>query len=192
MSVARNVDMPAEPGLSPRAIRTVFRTYCRLADASGHFKYGIRGSKLAELTEYSLATVRRAQRYLVEHGFLERLVVGGGRKSTRWRIVLERLGFSAEPEAESPAAGHSSTDEPTQEPRRPDTPQRPRRKTFTRLLGGRTGMSPAPVAVCADHGSEGGLLSDGRPRCPMCRRLASATKHGSTESQDERGPVMIQ
>ena len=178
MSIARTVDMPAEPGLSPRAVRTVFRVYCRLADASGNFKYGIRGSKLAELAEYSLATVRRAQRYLVERGFLERVQVGGGRASTRWRIILARLGFGGEPADEPANPGHSSVGQSTQEPRQPDTAQGPARKTFTRLLGAPVGMSPAPASVCTDHGSEGGFLADGRPRCPSCRRLTSTTKHG--------------
>ncbi len=54
---------------------------------SGEFRYGLRGSKLAALTDYSLSVIRRAQRYLVEHGYLERVEVGGGRASTRWRLL---------------------------------------------------------------------------------------------------------
>src|SRR3712207_7914956 len=42
-------------------------------------------------SDYSLSVVRRAQRYLVDHGYLERVVVGGGRSSTRWRIVVHKL-----------------------------------------------------------------------------------------------------
>jgi hypothetical protein len=74
------LDLPAEPGISPRAVRSVFRMMAKIAQDSGEFRYGLRGSKLATLTDYSLSVVRRAQRYLVEHGYLERVVVGGGRR----------------------------------------------------------------------------------------------------------------
>jgi hypothetical protein len=75
----------------------------KIASDTGQFRYGLRGSKLASLTEYSLSVVRRAQRYLVEHGFVERVQVGGGRASTRWRILIHKL----RPDVDS---GHSTQD----------------------------------------------------------------------------------
>lgn len=70
---------------------SVLRMMAKIANEAGQFRYGLRGSKLAALTEYSLSVIRRAQRYLVGHGFIERVQVGGGRASTRWRIVLHKL-----------------------------------------------------------------------------------------------------
>jgi hypothetical protein len=67
------------------------RRHRQIAQDSGEFRYGLRGSKLADLTGYSLSVVRRAQRYLVDHGYLERVTVGGGRSSTQWRVVVEKL-----------------------------------------------------------------------------------------------------
>src|SRR5512135_3098113 len=93
VTAVNDLDLPPEPGVSPRAARTVLRVYCKIAQQDGSFRYGLRGSKVAALAEYSLATVRRVQRYLVEHGYLEKVKVGGGRASTRWRIVLDKLGI---------------------------------------------------------------------------------------------------
>jgi hypothetical protein len=102
-SCVDTLDLPAEPGISPRAVRAVLRMMAKIASDTGQFRYGLRGSKLASLTEYSLSVVRRAQRYLVEHGFVERVQVGGGRASTRWRILIHKL----RPDVDS---GHSTQD----------------------------------------------------------------------------------
>lgn len=83
-----HLDLPAEPGITTRA---VLRRMASLAKDDGTMRYGLRGSRLAELTSYSLATVRRAQRYLVGHGLVERVKVGGGRYSTHWRVVVEKV-----------------------------------------------------------------------------------------------------
>src|SRR5512144_3154138 len=85
------VDLPEAEGVSTRAVRAVLRMMAKIANEAGQFRYGLRGSKLAALTEYSLSVIRRAQRYLVEHGFVERMQVGGGRASTRWRIIIHKL-----------------------------------------------------------------------------------------------------
>src|SRR5512135_3866938 len=86
-SYVDTVDLPAEPGVSTRAVRAVLRMMAKIANDAGQFRYGLRGSKLALLTEYSLSVIRRAQRYLVDPGYLEPVKVGGGRASTRWRIL---------------------------------------------------------------------------------------------------------
>ncbi|MGE5761938.1 MAG: hypothetical protein ACM37V_16425, partial [Gemmatimonadota bacterium] len=85
------LDLPAEPGVSPRAVRAMLRIMARIANDAGEFRYGLRGSKLAALTDYSLSVIRRAQRYLVQHGYLERVKIGGGRASTRWHIPIHKL-----------------------------------------------------------------------------------------------------
>jgi hypothetical protein len=171
-SCVDRLELPAEPGVSPRAVRTVFRMMAKIAQDSGEFRYGLRGSKLATLTDYSLSVVRRAQRYLVEHGYLERVAVGGGRASTRWRILVEKL-------APQLASRHTSSAVETRQPERRDTAQE-HRPWFSRKMDQPTpapATSPTPpsvaelraAAVC-DHGGDAGRLPDGRPKCPLCRR----------------------
>src|SRR5512142_85401 len=113
VSAVNHLDtLPDEPGISPRAARMVLRVYAKIAQHDGSFRYGLRGSKIAALADYSLATIRRVQRYLVTHGFLEKVTVGGGRASTRWRIVLEKLGLR-----------HGTCPPLTPQPSPPDTTQ---------------------------------------------------------------------
>lgn len=159
LAVASQIELPAEQGLSSRAARAVLKVYCRLADSSGGFRFGIRGSKVAQLADYSLATVRRAQRYLVENGFLVKVQIGGGRKSTRWRLVLERLGL-----------GHTSDQAVTPHQPEPETAQAVARIYVRPSSRGPAGMSPHVEQVC-EHGGSADLLPSGLPRCPICRRL---------------------
>lgn len=167
------LDLPAEPGISPRAVRSVLRMMAKIAQDSGEFRYGLRGSKLATLTDYSLSVIRRAQRYLVDHGYLERVVVGGGRSSTRWRIVVDKL----DPQL---ASRHNSGAVETRQTGRADTAQQ-RRPWFSQRIDR---AAPTPNAVTPPsmaelrstslcrHGGEDGVLPDGRPKCPLCRRGA--------------------
>jgi hypothetical protein len=168
-----HVELPAERGVSVRTCRTVLRTLARIAGPDGEFRWGCRVSKLASLCEMSASTIKRAERYLVTHGFLERAQVGGGRASTRWRILVDRL-----------SGGPELSNTPAQRPASPPSanPQRVRRepaqKPFTsswtwpkRSRGDRSGMSPSPAVLCDLHDSEGGYLPDGvTHRCPACRR----------------------
>jgi hypothetical protein len=165
------LDLPAEPGISPRAVRSVFRMMAKIAQDSGEFRYGLRGSKLATLTDYSLSVVRRAQRYLVDHGYLERVVVGGGRSSTRWRIVVDKL-------APQVASRHNSGAVETRQPGRDDTAQE-HRPWFSRRMDRPAPASVAPPSMAelrqtpvCDHGGDSGQLPNGRPKCPLCRRDA--------------------
>src|SRR5512144_1377895 len=103
MTLVNNVELSPAPGISVRACRAVLRCMARLAGDDGEFRYGMRQSKVALLAEYSAATIKRAQRSLVEHGFLERVAIGGGRRSTRWRIRVDRL--CPTPPPDSPRAG---------------------------------------------------------------------------------------
>jgi hypothetical protein len=163
-SYVDDLDLPAEPGVSTRAVRAVLRMMAKIASDAGQFRYGLRGSKLALLTEYSLSVVRRAQRYLVEHGFLERVQVGGGRASTRWRICVHKL----KPDA---AAGHTSSDAATQQPASPDTAQEHTPKLFHWMRRGSAGerSTPTPLPNTCEHGDNPGRLVSGLPRCPLCR-----------------------
>jgi len=125
------LELPAEPGISPRAVRSVLRMMAKIAQDSGEFRYGLRGSKLATLTDYSLSVVRRAQRYLVDHGYLQRVAVGGGRSSTRWRIVITKL-------APQVTSRHNSSAVEAHQGGRGDTAQE-RRPWFSRRM-----YRPAP------------------------------------------------
>src|SRR5512135_1633759 len=110
------LDLPETDGVSTRAVRAILRMMAKIANEAGEFRYGLRGSKLAAVTDYSLSVIRRAQRYLVEHGYLERVKVGGGRASTRWRIPIHKL-------RPDHGSGHSSHTAPTHQPHRADTAQ---------------------------------------------------------------------
>jgi hypothetical protein len=170
-SYVDTLELPAEPGVSARAVRAVLRMMARIADSAGQFRYGLRGSKLATLTEYSLSVVRRAQRYLVEHGFVERVQVGGGRASTRWRILIHRL---------RPNVGsrHGTQDSKTQQPSSPDTGQEHHQILFQEMhqvsVGERStapsSLSPSTSPTTCEHGDRSGQLASGLPRCPLCRR----------------------
>src|SRR5512135_2625701 len=91
VTLVDDVDLSPTPGLSVRAARAVLRSMARVAGDDGEFRYGMRQAKVAALAESSAATIKRAQRLWVERGLLERVAVGGGRLSTRWRICVERL-----------------------------------------------------------------------------------------------------
>ena len=133
---------------------------CKIAQNDGTMRYGLRASKLAALCEYSVATIHRAERHLVEHGYIERVRKGGGRLSTRWRIVVDKLAppGSKAPEQPQPPERVNAADKPA--PRRPHW-FRPRSSRPT---------SNAVSTICPEHGGDGGTLSDGRPRCPQCRQ----------------------
>ena len=159
-SLADAAPLPRCPGVSNRAMRSALRMMCRIAQNDGTMRYGLRASKLAQLCEYSVATIHRAERYLIEHGYIERVRQGGGRLSTRWRIVVDKL---------APVGT-----KPPEQPQLPDRvnapsskaqswrPHWPRREPASP-------SSPAVLTICADHGGDGGSLSDGTPRCPQCR-----------------------
>ena len=119
-------------------------------------RYGLRASKLATLCEYSVATIHRAERYLVEHGYIERVRVGGGRSSTRWRVLVEKL---------AEAAPNTATQSSSDTPPAPKTP-RPSRWPWTKP---RHPASTIVTSICDEHGGDGGTLADGTPRCPQCR-----------------------
>jgi hypothetical protein len=179
VALANNVDrltLPAESGVSPRAVRTVFRMMAKIANDAGEFRYGLRGSKLAALTDYSLSVVRRAQRYLVEHGYIERVQLGGGRASTRWRIVVDKISSAL-------TSRHSSGPPEARQPEREDTAQARSPKSFPEMNRGTPAQQRKAnprlqeilnVPVC-EHGGLAGLLPDGRHRCPQCRHLARRT-----------------
>jgi hypothetical protein len=159
-SLADAAPLPECPGVSTRALRSALRMMCRIAQNDGSMRYGLRASKLAQLCEYSVATIHRAERYLIEHGYIERVRKGGGRLSTRWRIVVDKL---APPDAKPP--------EPPQPPERVNAPEKPQRRrphwprpSFSRPT------STAVTTICPEHGGDGGTLPSGAPRCPQCRQ----------------------
>jgi hypothetical protein len=170
---ARAIAVPDIPGISARAIRRVLTEMAQIAQIDGTFRYGLRGSKVAQLADFSLSVVRRAQRWLVEHGYLEKVEVGGGRKSTRWRIVLGQLvehlptphpGHAPRPAAAQPPGGRDTTLERAPDVRRRSWP-------WSRPEPVVPSFPPPITDVCEAHGSAGGVLPDGiTPRCPSCRR----------------------
>jgi len=159
-SLADAAPLPRCPGVSSRAMRSALRMMCRIAQNDGTMRYGFRASKLASLCEYSVATIQRARRYLVELGYIERVRVGGGRVSTHWRVVVDKLGPA---DARPP--------EPAESPERVNGPEEPQRKwpRWSRPREVRP-SSPAVTTICPEHGGDGGTLSNGTPRCPQCRQ----------------------
>ena len=157
MSAVNSVELPGEPDVSPRAVRSVLRVYCRIAQHDGSFRYGLRGSKVATLADYSLTTVRRVQRYLVEHGYLEKVKVGGGRASTRWRIVLEKLGLR-----------HGTRPPLTPQPSPHDTAQEHTPKKFSRIFSGWARRDHPPTGSAQTAST------------PPSRASLNATKPGET------------
>ncbi len=162
-TLADATPLPRCSGVSTRAMRAALRMMCRIAQSDGTMRYGLRASKLATLCEYSVATIHRAERYLVEHGYVERVRVGGGRAATRWRVVVERLANFAT----TPPAAPSGPAAP------PSTNARPSRWRWASSWRDRSRIvtsSPAVTLICPDHGGDGGTLADGSPRCPQCRQ----------------------
>lgn len=135
----------------------------KIANDAGEFRYGLRGSKLANLTDYSLSVVRRAQRYLVTHGYVERLEVGGGRASTKWKIVIDKI-------AANVASRHASTAPTAHHPGSADTAQGRSPKTYQGMNSAAPHQNNFERSLCDEHGFEGGLLPNGKYRCPLCRR----------------------
>ena len=177
VALANNVDrldLPDTPGISGRAVRSVLRMMAKIANDAGDFRYGIRGSKLATLTEYSLSVVRRAQRYLVEHGYIERVEVGGGRASTRWRILVDKI-------VSTLSSGHSSQPVEAQQPAHPDTGQGRIPKSFQEMYPetpaqrrtASTQLREILSAPLCEHGGLAGLLPGGTHRCAQCRRVSA-------------------
>lgn len=161
------LDLPPEAGVSPRAVRAVLRMMAKIANDAGEFRYGLRGSKLAGLTDYSLSVVRRAQRYLVAHGYVERLEVGGGRASTKWRIVVDKI-------AANLGSRHTSSATPAHQAERDDTAQDHGPVLYQGMNPPRPRGQNLELAVferpLCEHGFEAGLLPSGKYRCPLCRR----------------------
>src|SRR5512143_1453444 len=171
VTLVDEVDLPPTSGLSVRAARAVLRAMARVAGDDGEFRYGMRQAKVTALAEYSSATIKRAQRFLVERGLLARVAVGGGRRSTRWRICVDRL---------RPAP-------PAPPPPRPGSPRASCQPSAIQQLGSGepalghsqifpksyTPSGPAePVTEVCQHGQRAGLMpTKALPWCPICRRL---------------------
>lgn len=171
------IEFPAVPGVSPRALSEVLSNMARIARTDGTFKYGLRASKVATLVKYSIRVVRRAQQWLTDNGYLEKVEVGGGRASTRWRILLDKL-IEHLPK---PDPGHatSAVESRQQSPRGTGLERSPVKQGIHMPWSRRNAPSPqvAPTfeppieAVCEEHGSTAGILPSGLPRCPGCRRV---------------------
>jgi hypothetical protein len=169
------VEFPTVAGVSARALSEVLSNMARIARTDGTFKYGLRASKVAMLTKYSLRVVRRAQQWLTEHGYLEKEKVGGGRAATKWRIVLDKL-IDHLPR---PELRHATDDDAArqQSPRVTGLGRGPVRQRLYMPWSRRDAESrpvapsfPPPIeAVCEEHGSTAGILPSGEPRCPGCR-----------------------
>lgn len=172
----KQAEIPEVTGISPRAIRTVLAAMARVAQSDGTFRWGLRGSKVAALADYSNSVVRRVQRWAVAAGVLERVEVGGGRKATKWRIIVDALAKFLPKKTQQKAP-----------PDRAPQPERHSPRARTGLVRGmfsahksRPRRQPDPVLigqhalfdVCV-HGGDGGTQpTTGLPRCPDCRRSA--------------------
>ncbi len=163
--------LPASPGVSHRAVRSVLRYMARIAFEAGEFRWGLGTTKVSERTDYSPATVKRARAFLVAHGLVERVQAGGGRSSTHWRICVERLrpasrsgspaGVSGQPDRPEPGQGHQHKVVRQWDSRKLRRPHPAADPPATRPF--RAGV---PLWLC-EHGGEEGALPDGQPRCPL-------------------------
>src|SRR5512142_2857309 len=134
VTLVDDADLSPTPGLSVRAARAVLRSMARVAGDDGEFRYGMRQAKVAALAEYSAATIKRAQRFLVDLGLLERVAVGGGRRSTRWRICVERLRPAPAP-AGPPTAPPPPAPQAAASPASPSPPRAGRWPRLSQQLG---------------------------------------------------------
>src|SRR5512143_304697 len=165
-TLVHDVDLSPTPGISLRACRAVFRCMARVANDEGEFRYGMRQCKVAALADYSMATIKRVQRFLVDHGLLERVAVGGGRRSTRWRICVDRLR-----PAPAPTAPPRASSQPTlsRQPARAEPAQE--RRGVSQGTYSPSGPAEVITEVC-EHGHRAGLMpTKGLPWCPVCRRI---------------------
>lgn len=99
---AHDFSVERRAGVSAMAVRTVLREMAQVCRADGWMPRPMRGSKLAALTKLTPAVMYRARKWLIEHGYVEQLLVGGGRTVSRWRVVIDRLRESASPEVREP------------------------------------------------------------------------------------------
>lgn len=172
-ALAREADLaqfPTTAGISARAINGVLGAMAKIAQSDGTYRYGLRASKIAEITKYSLSTTRRILRVLHDIGVLVKERIGGGRASTKWRIDLDKLA--------------SYLPKKTRQPVRPDTPavlkkhglgpragmvskmfSRPRRQT---VAVPPPGTPREPLEVC-EHGGDAGTWPGGIYKDPFCR-----------------------
>jgi hypothetical protein len=102
---------------------------------------------------------------------VERVQVGGGRASTRWRILIHKL-------RPDHASGDSSSGDVTHQPGPRDTAQEHTPVLFHRMHQGlvskRSTTTPplpqaAPATTTCEHGDDPGRMQSGFPRCPLCR-----------------------
>lgn len=107
---ARQLDVPPVPGLSARTVRNVLAAMAGRARGDGTLRYGLSGTTLAELTDHAPATVHRARSWLVEHGYVERVKLGGGRSATLWRVCIERLPLEQPATPKRPARARAGLD----------------------------------------------------------------------------------
>jgi hypothetical protein len=167
---ARRIEVPPTPGLSRHAVRHVLATMAQVAQEDGTMLYGMAASKLANLTDFSEGLVRRAQRWLVAHGYLEREKVGGGRAATKWRVVASQLFRPAavtEPPAAVPTSPAASTGQPGTEDRA---------LNHTQVVQGfsppnpRAAGAPSPSTSSTPPAASGaGRCEHGRTSCRRCR-----------------------
>lgn len=183
------IKFPAAPGLSQRTLSEVLSRMAKIARTDGTFKHGLRASKIAAMTKYSLRTVRRAIQWLTENRYLEKLEIGGGRASTKFRILLDQIAEHLP----KPDPGHASGDAVSRDQRPNGTGLSghlvmPRMyKPWSRRDAGSRSVAPhfpPPIEeVCEQHGSTAGILPSGLPRCPACRLTVGALQNGTLTTE---------
>lgn len=182
---------PKADGLSQRTLSEVLARMAKIARTDGTFKHGLRASRIADMTKYSLRTVRRAIQWLTEHGYLEKLAIGGGRASTKFRIMLDKLAGHLP----KPLSSHASSDPVARDQRPHGTPlsgsldvprlHKPWSRRDAPWRQAAPHFPPPIEEVCEQHGSTAGILPSGEPRCPGCRRTLAAL-HPSAPTTEVR------
>lgn len=158
-------------GLRSQTVRHVLRGMAQYAQDDGSYRYGRSQSRWATLLELGVSTVKRVQALLIDKGVIERVTIGGGRRATLWKINVARIQELLKPSTLG------------QQPARPGPAQRHTQGFFMKMYmrafgnlkhrpaGGVPTLTPAAQAhgQCP-HGAPDELLSNGRHRCPGCRR----------------------
>lgn len=106
--LAARANIPVAKGVSLRACRAVLSALAQFTTNTGETRWGVSVPKLAEVSGYSPAAVKRVAAHLIKIGYVEVIRPGGGRAANRWRINVQRLRADTTVAPRTPAAYRSA------------------------------------------------------------------------------------
>jgi hypothetical protein len=191
---ARRIDVAPARGLSKHPVRQVLAAMAGIAKEDGSMRYGLPISTLVDKTGYAKATVIRARNWLLDHGFIERRKRGGGRKSSEWRVLVEKL-FPrltaalavAAPDDDSPGAGDSSGLDVGHELSHDETGQ-----AHEQVSEGSSSPNPRDAGVSSSPAGSppapvGERCRHNRLECRACRTNPRARRKAERKAAEHRG-----